>query len=156
MIDRRIHILALLVLLLTVGGCGGGEQQDGAKSADAGEAASAEETAQAVYGKIKEVSMDPQVNAGFAEKGEKIFNVVCSACHKYDERYVGPALGDVYERRTPEYIMNMMLDTDVMLEKDDTARCLLQEYLTKMPNAQVNETDARYVLEHLRHVAENR
>lgn len=153
--DHRIYGVVLLVLLLSLGGCGGGEQ-GGEDAGKAAEAAANEETAKAVYGKIKEVSMDPQVNTAFAEKGEKIFNVVCSACHKYDERYVGPAVGDVYDRRTPEYIMNMMLDTEVMLEKDDTARCLLQEYLTKMPSAQVNETDARYVLEHLREVAENR
>lgn len=153
--ERRIYGVVLLLLLLSMSGCGGGEQ-GGDDASEAAKSAAAEETAKAVYGKIKEVSMDPQVNTAYAEKGEKIFGVVCSACHKYDERYVGPAIGDVYNRRTPEYIMNMMLDTEVMLEKDDTARCLLQEYLTKMPSAQVNETDARYVLEHLRDVAENR
>jgi len=136
------------MVLLASCGKSGEEKTDTA----AAETATAEKAA-AVYGKIKEVSMDAQVNAEFAKKGEKIFGVVCSACHKYDERYVGPALGDVYKRRTPVYIMNMILDTDVMLEKDDTARCLLQTYLTKMPNAQVNETDARFVLEHLRDVA---
>lgn len=148
---RRIYNAILLAALLGTAACGnsGGEQQ-----AEQADAAAAEETAKAAYGKIKEVSMDAQVNGEFAQKGEKIFGVVCSACHKYDARYVGPALGDVYKRRTPVYIMNMILDTEVMLEKDDTARCLLQEYLTKMPNAQVNETDARYVLEHLRDYAE--
>ncbi len=136
------------VIMLASCGKSGEEKADTA----AAETATAEK-AKAVYGKIKEVSMDPQVNAEFAKKGEKIFSVICTACHKYDERYVGPALGKVYNRRTPVYIMNMILDTDVMLEKDDTAHCLLQEYLTKMPNAQVNETDARYVLEHLRDIA---
>ncbi|MFA6235171.1 MAG: cytochrome c [Bacteroidota bacterium] len=109
-----------------------------------------------VYGKIKQVAMDAQVNQQLAKKGEKIFTVICSACHKYDERYVGPALGTVYKRRTPVYIMNMILDTEVMLEKDDSARCLLQTYLVKMPNAQVNEADARTVLEHLRVISSTR
>jgi mono/diheme cytochrome c family protein len=106
------------------------------------------------YGKIKEVQLDPAVNAPLAAKGEKIFSVTCAACHKLDQRYVGPELGTVYKRRTPIYIMNMILDTEVMIQNDDTAKCLLQTYLTKMPNAQVNEQDARAVLEHLRNVAE--
>lgn len=150
---RHIYSLFAFVMLILVSGCGNsGKEQQGGQA----DAAAAEEKAKATYGKITEVSMDAQLNAEYAEKGEKIFNVVCSACHKLDERYVGPELGTVFKRRTPVYIMNMMLDTEVMLEKDDTARCLLQEYLTKMPSAQVNETDARFVLEHLRAVAETR
>jgi hypothetical protein len=49
--------------------------------------------------------------------------------------------------------MNMILDTETMVEKDDTVRCMLQTYLMKMPNMQVDEKDARAVVEHLREVA---
>ena len=65
-------------------------------------------------------------------------------------------LGDVADKRTPEYIMNMILDTETMIENDDTVKCLLQEFLTRMPNQNVDEKDARNVLEHLRdHAAKN-
>jgi len=40
-----------------------------------------------------------------AQKNEK-----CAACHKIEERYVGPALKGVTTRRAPEWIMNMILD----------------------------------------------
>jgi cytochrome c551/c552 len=88
-----------------------------------------------------------------AGAGKEIFETKCNACHKYDERYVGPALGKVTHRRTPEYVMNMILDTETMIENDDTVKCLMQEYLMRMPNQDVNEKDARNVLEHLRDYA---
>ena len=102
------------------------------------------------YGKIQHVDVGTSIDATMASAGKEVFDVKCTACHKYDERYVGPALGKVTERRPPEYVMNMILDTETMIENDDTVKCLLQEYLMKMPNQSVDEKDARNVLEHLR------
>ncbi len=104
------------------------------------------------YYKIKEVKLDSAIDGALADKGQKIFQTTCTACHRYDQRYVGPGLGGVTHRRAPEYIMNMILDTDVMVENDDTVRCLLQTYMLKMPNMIVDPNDARSVLEHLRRV----
>jgi hypothetical protein len=50
--------------------------------------------------------------------------------------------------------MNMILDTETMIENDDTVKCLMQEFLMRMPNQSVDEKDARAVLEHLREYAE--
>lgn len=109
--------------------------------------------AKAVYGKIQHVDLGSGIDLGKAKAGAEIFNTKCNACHKLDERYVGPALGQVTVRRTPEYVMNMILDTETMLENDDTVKCLMQEYLMRMPNQSVDEKDARNVLEHLRSYA---
>lgn len=142
-----ISFVALgLSLLVVASSCG-----------DSGEEEETENSGKpAVYGKIKEVKLDAAISPEMAKKGEKVFSVVCKACHKYDERYVGPALGTVTKRRTPEFIMNMILDTETMIQKDDTVRCLLQVYLTKMPNTHVDEKDARNVLEHLREIGSTR
>jgi mono/diheme cytochrome c family protein len=102
------------------------------------------------YGKVQKVDVGATIDASMATAGKEVFEVKCTACHKYDERYVGPPLGSVATRRPPEYIMNMILDTETMIENDDTVKCLLQEYLMKMPNQSVDEKDARAVLEHLR------
>ncbi|MBI5648454.1 MAG: c-type cytochrome [Ignavibacteriae bacterium] len=142
---RNIAIMPLLSALVCLAACGNSGEQPRTEAAEVPKPP--------VYGKIQNVELASVVDAPLAKKGEKIFKVICTACHKYDQRYVGPAIGSVFNRRTPEYIMNMILDTEVMLQKDDTARCLLQTYLVKMPNAQVNETDARSVLEHLRDIA---
>lgn len=143
-------LISILFVLAVAGGCG----KSGEKEEAADESAAAD-NAKPTYYKIKEVKLDPAIDPTKAKQGKQIFSVICTACHKYDVRYVGPPLGKVVERRTPEYIMNMILDTETMLTQDDTVRCLLQQYLTKMPNTHVNQTDARSVLEHLRDVAKN-
>lgn len=109
--------------------------------------------AKVTYGKIKHVDVGTTVNSDMAKAGLAVFDMKCAACHKYEERYVGPALGKVTERRTPEFVMNMILDTETMIDNDDTVKCLMQEYLMRMPNQSVDEKDARNVLEHLRNVA---
>ncbi len=106
------------------------------------------------YGLIKHVDVSPEIDKGMAKAGFEVFDMKCTACHKYEERYVGPALGDVTDRREPEFVMNMILDTENMIDNDDTVKCLLQEYLMRMPNQNVDEKDARNVLEHLREYAE--
>lgn len=101
------------------------------------------------YGRITEVKLG-DIDHENAKKGGGVFDTKCVACHKLDTRYVGPPLRTVTQRRTPEWIMNMILDTELMLDKDDTVKCLLQEYMLKMPNQHVDEQDARNVLEYLR------
>lgn len=130
--------------------CGGQHDQQSAGS----EQASAEPAkTKPTYGKIQHVDVGTGIDAAMAKAGEGVFEMKCTACHKYEERYVGPALGKVTARRTPEYVMNMILDTETMIENDDTVKCLMQEYLMRMPNQSVDEKDARNVLEHLRDVA---
>ncbi|MEO0169795.1 MAG: cytochrome c, partial [candidate division WOR-3 bacterium] len=81
---------------------------------------------------------------------EEIFKTKCSACHKLDERYVGPALKGVTKRRTPEWIMNMILNPEEMTKNDPIAKKLLEEYLTQMTFQNVSEDEARAILEYFR------
>ncbi len=150
---RSGHVLLALALCVAAQSCNKGatpEAKSGAETAAPGAGQGLKEKPQ--YYKIKEVQLDPTPNAAMADKGQKIFETTCTSCHHYDKRYVGPGLGGVTHRRPPEYVMNMILDTDVMVENDDTVRCLLQTYMLKMPNMNVNPDDARSVLEHLRQV----
>jgi len=87
-----------------------------------------------------------------AQKGEKLFNEKCTACHKIEERYVGPALKGVTTRRAPEWIMNMILDPMKMTQEDPQAKELLAEYLTQMTNQNVSQEDARALLEYFRKI----
>lgn len=83
-------------------------------------------------------------------RGEEIFTLKCSACHKLDERYVAPPLREVTERRTPAFILNMMLNSFEMTQKHPTVRELLAEYYTPMTDQGLTEEDARAVLDYLR------
>jgi DNA recombination-dependent growth factor C len=62
-------------------------------------------------------------------------------------RVVGPGWKGITEKRKPEWIMNMTLNIDVMLEEDAEARELLKECLVRMPNQNLSNEDARDVLE---------
>lgn len=101
-------------------------------------------------GPVKNVTLDPQVNEKMAADGEKIYNNMCSACHKVDEDFIGPPLGGITKKRTPEWIMNMILNPGLMAVRDPAARALLEKYQSPMPDLHIPEKEARNVLEYLR------
>lgn len=94
---------------------------------------------------VKLGPFDPQL----AMRGEKIFETNCGACHKFDQRYVGPPLRGVTRRRAPEWILNMILNPAEMLQKDPIAKALLAQYNVPMTFQNLTQADARAVLEYL-------
>lgn len=100
-------------------------------------------------GPITEVTLG-EIDPAMAAAGEATFDMLCSACHKFGERYVGPDMSGVTARRAPEWIMNMILNTNQMIFEDDTAYELLAEYMTPMPQLLLTEDQAREVLEYFR------
>jgi cytochrome c len=90
------------------------------------------------------------VNHEMAEQGQKIFEAKCSACHKLDQRYVGPPLGGITERVTPEFAMNMMLNPQEMYTRHPVVKELLAQYMTQMANLGLTVDEAREILEYLR------
>lgn len=84
-------------------------------------------------------------------EGQNVYNLKCGSCHKLtDEKLVGPGWKGVTDRRTPEWIMNFVTNTEEMLEKDTAAQNLLEVCLVKMPNQNLTEADARGILEFMR------
>ena len=90
------------------------------------------------------------IDPSLAQKGAGLFEIKCSSCHKLDERHVGPALRDVTTRRSPEWIMNMILNPQEMIEKDPIAEDLFATFMTPMANQNLTQDEARAVLEYLR------
>jgi cytochrome c len=108
-------------------------------------------------GEIKQVSLTEPLDEDMIQKGKAIYEMKCAACHKLtDERVVGPGWAGVTNQRRPEWIMNMITNVDVMLVEDPTARALLEECLTRMPNQNVSIGDARDILEFMRKNDEER
>jgi hypothetical protein len=100
-------------------------------------------------GPIKEIKLSPLDNV-LAQKGKSAFEAKCVACHKFNERFIGPSLNGVFLRREPEWIMNMMLNPVEMTTSDPTARGLLETFSTQMANMALTEAEARSILEYLR------
>ncbi|ASV30397.1 c-type cytochrome [Maribacter cobaltidurans] len=102
-------------------------------------------------GPIKNVEFSDEIDADLAAAGEEKFQAICTACHMAEQRMIGPALKGVYERRSPEWVMNMIINPDVMLKEDPIAKALLKEYNNAiMLNQNLSEEDARAVAEYLR------
>ncbi|MBL7871485.1 MAG: cytochrome c [Cyclobacteriaceae bacterium] len=102
-------------------------------------------------GAIKNVTLENPLDQERIKRGVAIYEMKCQACHKLtDQRIVGPGWKDVTKKRKPEWIMNMITNIDVMLEKDEEAQKLLELCLMRMPNQNMSVGDARDVLEFMR------
>lgn len=160
---KRRGASTCLVVVAAIGlaACGGdaGAGEDGAAAesgravpaADAGASADPTERAREI-GPVREVELSP-IRDDLAATGETVFTSKCSACHKLDERYVGPPLRDVTERRSPVFVMNMMLNPEGMVRDHPEVKALLAQYYTPMPNQSLTRDEARAVLEYLRAAA---
>lgn len=100
-------------------------------------------------GPVDEEITIEEVDEELAQEGMKIFDMKCGACHKMEDRYVGPPLGSVMNARTPAFVMNMILNPEEMLQRHPIAQSLQAEYITPMPDQQLSREDARAVVEYL-------
>jgi cytochrome c551/c552 len=104
-------------------------------------------------GPIKNVKLgaiDPKLVA----EGKKIFETKCVACHRLDSKLVGPALGQVAKKNTPEFIMNYLLNTQVMQKKDPILEKLVKEFNgVIMPDQGLTQEQARAMVDFFRSVA---
>jgi len=102
-------------------------------------------------GPITSLTLDDTIDQEMAAKGKEVYNVNCLACHKPDRRFIGPAPKGILERRTPEWIMNMILNPEEMVQKDPLAKELLIEFNgSPMANQNLTEEEARQILEYFR------
>jgi len=88
------------------------------------------------------------LNQEWVIAGKAIYGVKCASCHKLsEEKLVGPGWKDVTKRRSEVWIMNMITNTDYMLDQDTAARKLLELCMVRMPNQNLAFNEAREVLE---------
>lgn len=135
-------------------GCSSGNSGDAANDASSGNLMKDAENAKddgLGIGPVKHVDIPAEIDSKMADAGKALFEAKCTACHKWQkEKYVGPGLMGVTQRRKPEWIMNQILNPAEMTQKDPTAKQLLATYLTQMTNQNVAEPDARSIYEYFR------
>ena len=102
-------------------------------------------------GPVKSVTIAAEVDQNLAAQGKAVYDKMCTACHKPNEKFIGPPPAGVLERRTPEWVMNMILNPEVMIAQDPLAKDLLMEFNgAPMANQNLTEDQARAVLEYFR------
>ncbi|MGK7389083.1 MAG: c-type cytochrome [Candidatus Cyclobacteriaceae bacterium M2_1C_046] len=151
---RKLYLLLSGFLIAGLTACGGGGEQADTQSASAEKEVPAKSTSETVdtgigVGPIKNVALG-EINPEMVTEGKAIFEGKCSACHKVEERYIGPPMKGVTERRKPEWVMNMILNPEEMVKKDPQAKALLAEYMAPMADQNLTEDEARKILEYFR------
>ena len=102
-------------------------------------------------GPIKSVDLSAVVNQEMVAHGADVYKKMCTACHRTDRKFVGPAPTGILKRRSPEWVMNMILNPEQMVKEDPLAKELLIEFNgSPMANQGLTEEDARAVLEYFR------
>jgi len=102
-------------------------------------------------GPITSLELPDEINQELAGKGKEIFDAKCTACHKIEKRFIGPSPKGLFDRRTPAWIMNMILNPDKMVAEDPIAKQLLIDFNgSPMANQNLTEDEARSVVEYFR------
>ena len=102
-------------------------------------------------GPITTIKLDPKIDQKMVKKGKEIYDKMCTACHNPETKLVGPAQAGIMTRRSPEWIMNMILNPEEMVQKDPLAKDLMAEFNgIPMSNLNLSKEDARAVLEYFR------
>ena len=99
-------------------------------------------------GRFKEVPLNHPLDASMVAKGKSMFDAKCTACHKLTgEKLVGPGWKGVTDRRSAEWIMNFITNTEVMLDKDLAAQAEVVTCVVRMPKQDLSDAEARGILE---------
>ncbi|TPV32933.1 cytochrome c [Paucihalobacter ruber] len=102
-------------------------------------------------GPITDITLEDAINQDLAAHGADVYQKMCTACHKVEKKHIGPSPKGILERRTPEWVMNMILNPEQMVKEDQLAKDLLIEFNgSPMANQNLTEEDARAVLEYFR------
>jgi len=150
---KRNPITALSVAACALLAIGCGSKEEAEKAAEA-----APTPEQILAGKpevhgteVATVELTNPLNQEWIGKGKAIYDMKCLACHKLTaDKLVGPGWAGVTKRRKPEWIINMVINVDMMLEKDEEAQKLLEQCLVRMPNLSIPKDEARQILEFMR------
>lgn len=86
------------------------------------------------------------------DPGERLFlKVGCTSCHTIGKgKMIGPDLAGVMQRRDVAWMKKWLKDPPSMLATDETARKLLEEFLTPMPSYGLTNKEVDLLIEYLK------
>jgi len=150
-----VTILLSIGFLLTIQACGDDETTDRSADTQMEEGLTGFELEHGIGPITERIEIDEEINEELLTKGRNIYEMKCEMCHNMEGRMVGPELGTVLERRSPEFVMNFILNPGRMAQDHPEGQKMLREYFTVMPFQNVKEDEARAILEFLRNYEES-
>ncbi|MEQ9297179.1 MAG: cytochrome c [Cyclobacteriaceae bacterium] len=149
-----------MILLLLIAACGKKEQQSDSfdinnvasnPKLDVVKASTRIDLTNKGVGPIEFLILPDTIDQALALNGKHIYEENCTICHKPKTKFIGPAPQGILDRRTPEWVMNMILNPERMLKEDSLARDLFLEFNgSPMANQHLSETEVRAILEYFR------
>lgn len=130
------HLILLTITALLIISCGGEKKS---VEVDKG------------IGPIDHIELK-RIDIAQAQQGKKLFQQHCALCHKTHEEFLGPEIKGVFERRSPEWIMNMILNPEEMVKTNKTAKELHEKYKLPMPVPEITREEAFQIFEYMRTV----
>jgi len=152
-----IKFSLLIIFSITIMCCGGDNKKEAREKTNTTKKENSKKK-EAIYdlsnkgiGPIKSLEFSAEIHKEMAKKGATIFKSKCSVCHKPKKKYIGPAIKGIYKKRSPAWVMNMILNPNEMVQKDPVAKALLMEFSgVLMGNQNLTEKEARYLAEYFR------
>jgi len=102
-------------------------------------------------GPVKSIVLEEKIDKQLVKEGKLLFKNQCSSCHRTNRKFIGPSMERILEKRSPEWVMNMILNPEEMVKKDPIAKELLIQFKgTLMANQHLTEEESRAILEYFR------
>lgn len=141
--------ISVLVVSWMAGGCSSTPETDAERQArwTAGNLNTWE--TQHGIGPITEDIQLGAVNPARATSGHDIFVQKCATCHYLDHKKTGPMLRDVTKRRSPEYVLNQILNPEQMGKLHPDGRKLVAQYAQFMTIQGITRENAEDILHFL-------
>jgi len=150
-----IITLPLLLSFLLFQACGNGDTAERNGEPQTEEGLTDFELEHGIGPVTERLDIGDEIDQELVTKGRNIYEMKCEMCHNMEGRMVGPELGNVMDRRSPEFVMNFILNPSGMVREHPVGKEMLREYMTAMPFQNVKEDEARAIVEFLRDYAEN-
>lgn len=149
---KKAHLFLVAAFsLLLLGACNSDSSKETTETEETTDNTTSMSTDPKGIGPYENIELTHPLDESMVATGKQVYELKCSSCHKLDsDRVVGPGWAGVTDRRTPEWIMNFIVNVDEMLDRDTASQRMLEECLVRMPNQSLAEADARGVLEFMR------
>lgn len=148
---KLITAVTIAGISLGIISCGGEGVKKDEKPVDIQELANKKDEKHGPEIKESDVTISNPLNAQWVTAGKATYELKCQSCHRLTgEKLVGPGWKDVTKRRKPVWIMNMITNTEMMLDSDPDAQKLLELCMVRMPNQNLSKDEARQVIEFMR------